>query len=231
MNLARKLYELQQVDSEIQSYKDYINQINLQINDNSAVIKATTDLDALKKYLTEVNHKRRDLEWEIDDLQKNISKLSGKLYGGKIGNPKELMSIEQETESFKTKLSQKEDELLEFMDGEESAQEKMKTLAELAEKLEAEWQQNQRVLTQKRGEQESLLLVLENKRHELVSAIDSQPLTTYQGLRSRKSQAVVKIEQGRCQGCRISLSMNELQKARTGNIIQCSSCSKILYLE
>jgi predicted nucleic acid-binding Zn-ribbon protein len=231
MSLARKLYELQHVDSEIQSYKDSLSQINLQINDKSAVIKANTDLDALKKYLAEINQKRRDLEWEIDDLQKNISKLIGKLYGGKVGNPKELMSIEQETESFKTKLSQKEDGLLELMDGEESAQKKIGTQSELTEKLEREWQQNQRVLTQKRGNEESLLLALENKRLGLVSTIDSQPLAIYQGLKSKKSQAVVKIEQGRCQGCRISLSMNELQKARTGNIIQCSSCSKILYLE
>jgi predicted nucleic acid-binding Zn-ribbon protein len=49
-------------------------------------------------------------------------------------------------------------------------------------------------------------------------------------VRTRKGNAVVKVEQGRCQGCHIKLSMNEWQKARTGVLVQCSSCGRILYL-
>jgi len=43
--------------------------------------------------------------------------------------------------------------------------------------------------------------------------------------------SVAKVEGGACQGCRISLPMNLLQKARSGNsLVQCSSCERVLYL-
>ncbi len=231
MNLAKRLYELQHVDLELQGYRDTIGRLNLQIDDNSVVVKAKADLDALKKHLAETNQKRRDLEWEVDELQKNISKLNDKLYGGKVGNPKELLSIEQEAETFKSRLSQKEDELLELMNDEEVTQKRVKAQSELVEKGEVEWQQGQKDLMQKRDDEEKQLLELDKKRQALTSNIDPQAFSLYEGLRARKGQAVVKIEQGRCQGCRISLSMTELQRARSGAVIQCGSCNKILYLE
>jgi len=42
---------------------------------------------------------------------------------------------------------------------------------------------------------------------------------------------VVKVERGMCQGCRISLPMSVLQKARSGfDVVQCVSCERILYV-
>ncbi|MEE8619379.1 MAG: C4-type zinc ribbon domain-containing protein [Dehalococcoidales bacterium] len=33
-----------------------------------------------------------------------------------------------------------------------------------------------------------------------------------------------------CRGCRISLSAAELQQARSGSLVQCSNCGRILFL-
>ncbi len=231
MNLARKLYELQSLDLEIQSLRDSIAQLNLQIADTAAIDKAKADIDTLKKLQVESSQKHRDLDFEVEDLQKNISKLNEKLYSGKVGNPKELMSIEQEADIFKNNLKLKEDELLDLMNEEETTQKNLKMQSDSLSKIEKERQQVVEDFTQKRDKEQSQLETIEKKRQEFVVSIDSQALNTYEGLRLRKKQAVVKIEQGRCQGCRISLPMNELQRARTGTVVQCSSCSKILYLE
>ena len=232
MNWAKKLYELQQIDMEGQSYREALEQINLKIGVQDIVLKAKTDLDETKKHLDEVGQKRRDLEWELEDLQRSVSKLSDKLYGGKVGSPKELLSLEQEVESFKLKVKQEEDEFLELLDEEEVTQKGIRLQTEQVEKLELEWQHEQAVLIQKQDEGEQHLNKVENERRQMADGIDTQALSLYEGLRSRKGQpAVVKVEQGRCQGCRITLSINELERARTGALVQCGSCGKILYLE
>ena len=39
-----------------------------------------------------------------------------------------------------------------------------------------------------------------------------------------------RVEQGICRGCRISLPTTDLQQARSGKLVQCSSCGRILFL-
>jgi predicted nucleic acid-binding Zn-ribbon protein len=231
MNLARRLYELQHVDLEIQNYRENLVQLNFQIGENDVVLKAKADLDTMKKHLAEVIQKRRDMEWEAEDLRKNISKLNEKLYGGKIGNPKELLSLGEEAEGFKGKLKQKEDDLLNLMNDEEVTQKDITAQSERIGKLEDDWEQQQKVLVQQRIEVEKRLLEIDKKRQEIASNVDSKTLSLYEGVKLKKGQAVVKVEQGRCQGCRLTLPMNEWQRAKSGTLVQCSSCGKILYLE
>ena len=96
--------------------------------------------------------------------------------------------------------------------------------------IEKEWQQQQKELISEKDKLETQLNQLNEKKQELVSGIEPQELQVYEFVRARKGNAVVKIEQGRCQGCHIKLPMNEWQKARTGTLVQCSSCGRILYL-
>jgi len=231
MNLSRRLYELQLIDLEIQGFQQTLDQLNLQIGANDDVLRAKADLDALKKHLAEVSQKCRDMEWETEDLQKNIARLSGKLYGGKVANPKELVSMEQELGNFNTDLKRKEDDLLELMNEEEETKKNLAIQSEKLAKLEQDWQQQQKTLIQKRDEVEKQLQETGKKREEATGDIDSSALNIYEGLKAKRGQAVARAEQGTCQGCRITLSMNEWQRVKSGTIVQCSSCGKILYLE
>ncbi len=54
-------------------------------------------------------NRRSPLEWEIDDLSAKIKTVHGKLYGGRVNNPKELTGLQQEEQSFKATCSQRED--------------------------------------------------------------------------------------------------------------------------
>ncbi len=74
------------------------------------------------------------------------------------------------------------------------------------------------------------LAALENKRREILNSVDRDTLSVYEGIRSRKGQAVVKVEQGRCLGCRVSLSISELHHVRGNAIVLCDNCGRILYL-
>ena len=230
MTLAKTLYDLQQIDLDIQKEQDTLDDIKQQLGESESLVQARAALQAEKKHLSETEKQQRDLEYEVEDLRNSIKKLNDKLYGGREKNPKELVSLEKELSIFKTKLRQKEDDLLDLMAEIESVQDKIKTNGLKLEKIEDEWQREQKDLTQKQAELKRRLSELNRQRTVVASDVAGQTLELYEVIRSRKGQAVAKIEQGRCQGCRLNLAVNELQRARAGDLIQCSSCGRILCL-
>ena len=231
MTLVKRLYDLQQIDLDIQREQETLDEISRQLGESEALLKTKAEFLAEKEHLAEVEKQQRDLEWEIEDLRTSITKVSAKLYSGANKNPKELVSLEKEVEIFKAKLREKEDRLLDLMAEIETIQEKIKLDGERLKKLEVEWKQEQKALTQKQAKVENRLSDLSQKRQSLTSEITKQTLELYEGIRLRKGQAVVKVAQGRCHGCHLTLSMNEWQRARAGDLAQCSSCGRILYLD
>jgi predicted nucleic acid-binding Zn-ribbon protein len=230
MTLARTLYDLQQIDLNIQKEQETLDDINRQLGESEALAQVKAELLAEQKHLAETEKQQRDVEWEIEDLRSSIKQVNDKLYGGKSKNPKELVSLEKELDIFKAKLRQKEDDLLDLMAEIESVQDRIKINSERLGNLEGEWQREQKELAQRQAKVKSRLSDLSRKRQALAADIAKQTLELYEGIRLRKGQAVVKIEQGRCQGCRLNLAVNELQRARAGDLIQCSSCGRILCL-
>ena len=230
MTSVKTLYDLQQIDLNIQKEQEALDEINSQLGENEALLKARTELIAEQEHLAEIEKQQRDLEWEIEDLRGSIAKLNDKLYDGKTKNPKELVSLEKEKEIFKANLRQKEDNLLDLMAEIETTQDKIKIGSERLKKLELEWQREQENLTQSQAKVKSRLSDLSQKRQALITEIAPQTLELYDSVKLRKGQAVVRVAQGRCHGCHLNLSMNEWQRARAGALIQCSSCGRILYL-
>ncbi len=230
MTLAKRLYDLQQVDLEIEKEQEVLEEISRQLGESEALLKARAELHDDENRLAEMERQQRDLEWEIEDLQSSIAQLNDRLYGGKIKNPKELVSLEKELKIFKDKLREKEDSLLNLMTEIEAMQHKIKSQGEQLRKLQGEWHQEQEVLAERQAKVRIHLADLTRKRQTLASEVTPEALELYEGLRLRKRQAVVRVEQGRCHGCHLALPMSEWQRAKAGALAQCSSCGRILYL-
>ncbi|HUS04208.1 MAG TPA: C4-type zinc ribbon domain-containing protein [Dehalococcoidia bacterium] len=231
MSLSGQLYKLQQLDIELQKKQQLADEITHQLNETSALVAAQSELASQKQQLEETKKKQQDTEWELEDLQQKIKDIDNKLYGGAIKNPKELVNLKHESESFKGKLSTKEDELLELMSQVEEMEAKVTASTKELEGLQQEWQQKQETLTQAKAKTEATLASLKENRQELAQQIDSRSLNLYEQIKLTKGQAVAKVEQGRCQGCHITLPINQWRKAKAGNLVQCSSCNRILYVE
>jgi len=231
MTSVKRLYDLQQIDLDIQREQGALDEISRQLGESEALLEARAEFLAEQEHLAEIEKQQRDLEWEIEDLRTSIAKVNAKLYGGANKNPKELVSLEKEVEIFKAKLREKEDSLLDLMAETEMIQDKIKLDGERLKKLEVEWKEEQKALSQKQAKVENRLSDLSQKRQSVASEITKQTLELYEGIRLRKGQAVVKVAQGRCHGCHLTLSMNEWQRARAGDLAQCSSCGRILYLD
>ncbi len=97
-------------------------------------------------------------------------------------------------------------------------------------KLEAEWQDQQRQLSRDMEQVKATLADLRQKQQLLSAGIEPQTVELYHQLRRQKGTGVARVEQGVCSGCRISLSTAKLQQVRSGSLVQCSNCGRILYL-
>ena len=129
-------------------------------------------------------------------------------------------------------MRRREDELLDLMVRVEERQAALREAEESLTEVEERWRQDQKDLTSEKGKLEGELAGLEEKRGQQSGLIEARVLALYDNLwERRQGRAVVKVERGMCGGCRISLPMTVLQKARSGmDVVQCVSCERILYV-
>jgi len=231
MSLAGQLYKLQQLDLELQRKQQELSEVEHQLSDNKALVVAESKLASQKEQLEDARRKQKSSEWELEDLQGKVRQIDSKLYSGTTKYPKELVNLEKEVKGLKSQIRPKEDALLGLMSQVEEIEAKVKTTAEEIERLKREWEQRQEIFGQRKSEIEALLARLRGDRNGLAQQIDSEALNTYERIRPTRGQAVVKVERGKCQGCHITVPTSQWQKAKAGDLIQCNSCSRILYLE
>jgi hypothetical protein len=230
MSVAKQLYQLQEVDLELESKEQAVKQITSQLGESGALADARNRLAQEQKRLEELSRQQRSLEWEIDDLTSKLTTAERDLYSGRIRNPKELTSLQQEAEALKARRNQLEDKALEIMEQAELNRKNVTSLSTELKTMETDWQTQQQKLTAELEELKNTLVNLRQKQQLLAAAIDSETLELYHKLKKGKGTAVARVEQGICRGCRISLPVSELQQARSGSLVQCGSCGRILYL-
>jgi predicted nucleic acid-binding Zn-ribbon protein len=230
MGVAKQLYQLQELDLEIESNERALSQVVSQLGESQAVVRAQNQLQLEQQRLEELRHKQRSAEWEIDDLATKVAAAEETLFSGRIKNPKELTNLQHEVDALKAKRDQLEEKALGVMDQVEQSETSVAKINNQLETLKAEWQHQQQQLSDEMERLEAILSDLRQKWQLLSEEIEPPAVEFYQELRKEKGTAVARVEQGICRGCRISLPTTELQRARSGSLVQCSSCGRILFL-
>lgn len=231
MSLTGQLYKLQQLDLELQKNLQELSEVNHNLSNNESLVAAESKLSSYKEQLESINSKQKNSEWELEDLQEKIRQIDSKLYSGTTKDPKELVNLEKEVKGLKSQIRPREDKLLGLMSQIEEIEVNLKTTTEESAQLRQEWEQKQETLGQRKSEIETLLAKLKKDRVAMAQQLDSEALNTYERIRLSRGQAVTKVEKGKCQGCHIAVPTSQWQKVKAGDLIQCNSCSRILYLD
>jgi len=230
MTTAADLFALQETDLAIDSAMARLTEVEAQLGETEELIEARQRADQCRERVRPLQERQKGLDWETEEVRGKAAAIENKLYGGTVRNPKELEDFQADLTSLRGQLSKREDALLEVMleleDAEGDAREAEATLAE----VEESWKAQQASLKETRGKLKEEIAALEAKRSRQVDGMDAAALSLYQVLRERRQgTALAVVERGLCQGCRISLPMSVVQKARTGaGLVQCVSCERIL---
>jgi|WetSurMetagenome_2_1015567.scaffolds.fasta_scaffold105075_1 uncharacterized protein len=230
MGIAKQLHQLQETDLEIESSERALARITAQLADDKALRNTHEKLELEQKRLGELRKKQHSAEGDIEDISAKLAAGNESLFSGRIRNPKELSSLQQEVEAFKVRRSQLEEKALAIIDEVEQAEASVTRLTGELAALRTEWQQRHQELSAEMDNVKSALADLKSQREMVVTGIPPQAINLYQELRKGKVTAVVRVEQGICRGCRISLPVTELQRVKSGDLVRCGSCGRILFL-
>ena len=230
MSVASQLFQLQEIDSGLNADEQSVSRIGRQLDDRSALNDIQSKLGAARQHLEGLTKEQRSLEWEIDDLSAKMKTVEKELYGGRVRNPKELTDLQHEDELLKAKRAQLEDKDLALMEQVEVTTKTIASLDSELQKAESKWQSQHKQLTADLEELKAAITGLKQKRETLVAGIDPQAVAVYQEVKRQRGTAVARVEQGLCTGCRITLPVTEFQRARSGALVRCSSCGRILFL-
>jgi len=232
MAIAAELYALQEIDSAIDVAQATLAAVEEQLGETEELISARAAVEEHRGALRGLHESQRDIEWQADDARSHLTAVESKLYGGTVRNPKELAGLNDDANMLKGHLQLREDELLNHMVKVEEQETALRQAEAALKEVEGRWRDDQADLSGQKERLEAELAGLEASRRGQAGHIDGRLHELYDLLRDRRQgKAVVKVERGMCQGCRISLPMSVLQKARSGfDVVQCVSCERILYV-
>jgi uncharacterized protein len=229
---AASLYQLQQLDGEIERVTAESQAINLALQDDAAIRQAKQELESAQSSWQHCQQALRAAEQELADLAARIKSHNDRLYSGNVTSPRELGSLQQEIQHLRQVHNTQEDQVLEAMAAAETAQALVEEKSARYDAAEKTRQQEQAAHTEHLLQAEAKLASVQQQRQSLAESCEPPLLQRYEQIRRiRGSKAVALAEGGTCQGCRVTLTASDLQHLRTNaDLTTCSNCGRILYL-
>jgi predicted nucleic acid-binding Zn-ribbon protein len=231
MSLASRLYQLQSTELQLRDQRRRLQETIDRLDHNEELAAAERESASAQGRLKAAEKLQRELEWEVNDLNSRIRDLNDRLYGGSVRNPKELLSLEQDVQSVKKHLAGKEELLLEAMGESESIEVEATSLREQVGKLRGAWDEEKVELERLRETLETEVQHLIETRLAIRQEIGPAAAQRYDQIAQAKGVAVVKVEQGRCKGCNLTVPAGQWQRARAGEMVECGSCGRLIYVE
>jgi hypothetical protein len=230
MTTAAELFALQETDLAIDSAVARRTDVEAELGETEELIEARQRVGQCRERLHPLEERQKELDWEAEEVRGKTAAIENKLYGGTVSNPKELEDYQADLTSLRGQLSRREDALLEVMLEFDDAEAGLRQAETALAEVEESWKVQQTSLQETQAKLKDEIEGLEAKRARRVDGMDAAALSLYQALRERRQgTAVAVVERGLCQGCRISLPMSVVQKARAGaGLVQCVSCERIL---
>ena len=230
MTVAADLFALQETDIALDSARTRLEETEGQLGETVELTSARDWLEAAAEFLRQLKSTQSDLEFEADEVRAKVGTVETKLYSGEITDSRELSDFDADLQSLKNNLRTREDALLASLEQSEDGEAAMAQIKAALVDIEARWEAAQAHLKAEKTDLAPEIERLRAVRGEQIAATDRVWLSLYDILRERRDgSAVATIERGMCQGCRITLPRNIIQRARNpGELVQCVSCERIL---
>ncbi|MDO8473620.1 MAG: C4-type zinc ribbon domain-containing protein [Dehalococcoidia bacterium] len=226
----RQLCQLQVVDQELSDKSSELQQVENKIGNAEELDSAKATLAEEQQKVEGLRKAHKELEGETKDLDEKLGKLDAQLYAGGKGS-KELTAIQQEIESQKARHKLLDEKSLELMVQLEAMQAEVDGRAKSFDAQKKDWGAQQKYLKKRQAELRDSTAQLQEKRAKMAAPISDTTLRQYETVRATRNPAVARVERGMCKGCRLILPVSEWQRVRSGALVQCSSCRRILCID
>ena len=193
------------------------------------IAEGTNAVTAVKDRLATNRAARQEIEKDLAAVQSRLSKYKDQLMSVKTN--KEYQAMQTEIAVAETNVRAQEDRLLDRMEETDALTAEQKA-AEAALKAEhANVAREIQALDAERVKDEQELARLGAERVAVAKSLSSQALALFEHVaRHRKGLALSEAREGHCTQCHVRLRPQVFNEVRRNeSLIQCESCSRILY--
>ncbi len=225
------LYQLQIVDSSLDSIRKRLKEIDKLLGENEAIKAAVNARDTAQEALQTWKTRQTDLELERQQLKDEAKITEERLYSGRVHNPRELGDLQNKLAELNRRVESLEDPAIEAMLEIEEATEQVKNIQADLDRITEE---HAGQFTELTAEREQLLSQHDEKMGEAEQKrvlVEAPNLRLYDSLRKRPGgTAVVTLNaNAECSVCGVQVTSKLNQQVRRGEVIPCPTCGRILY--
>ena len=226
-----QLIKLQEIDQRLLEIKNFMGDLpNAVKTQEKEVATMASDNDSKHKRIIEIEKEMRHYEREIEDLNTQMVKYKDQLY--LVKSNKEYDSLNHEIDHMKTKISEAETQLLNFIEEKDTLEETVKLNTAKIETITEELSSNKMELKSAMAETQHEQDKLEKNRGNLYKDIEPIKLSAYERIREDREGAagMESIIGNACGGCYSELPpQTVIEIKKSVDIITCPSCSILMF--
>ena len=232
MTTVKQMFALQELDIILDRVQNEQSKVEHELNNGDVLGAMESELQQGDEWLVESELRQKETKLEAEAQKERSESLNSQLYGGEITNPRDLESLEREASNVRLLFEKHETAIANLSQRIEEAQSKKGELEAKLGEARTVWEARQAKLQAAIKDLNKERAGFEGQRSKLTEGLDPTSLQHYENLRKSKGGlAVVKVERGLCQGCRMSLPTQQQQRVRNGQqTVFCSSCGRMLFL-
>lgn len=226
----KHLIHLQELDSAIDRCRRRVAEIPAaQQALEARVADRTAALQAVKDRIAATGTTRRDIEKEVAAVQTRLSKYKDQLMSVKTN--KEYTAMQHEIATAEGLVRSHEDRLLDLMEVSEKEAADLKAAEAALKADQADIAAQQKALGAEVATQEAELQRFISERAQVASQVSKDALTIFERVsHGRKGVAMAEARDSMCVVCHVRLRPQVFNEVRRNEkIIQCDSCTRILY--
>jgi predicted nucleic acid-binding Zn-ribbon protein len=224
------LIHLQEIDSAIDRARRRIEEIpGVQQALELRLAERATAVQSVKDRIAVTSETRREIEKEVAAVQTRLSKYKDQLMAVKTN--KEYQAMQTEIATAEGLVRSQEDRLLDLMEVTENESADLKVAEAAMRSARTAIATEQKALETEIATQQVTLERLTAERADVVSKISRDALVIFERVaHGRKGIAVAEARDGLCVVCHVRLRPQMFNEVRRNDaIVQCDSCTRILY--
>lgn len=196
------------------------------------VARLRDELVAAETIVSDLESDVARAEADVEQVRERQRRDQHLLDSGSIGDPKQLQSLQHELESLAKRRSDLEDVELEVLDRLEGAQAAVVVLSEQRTGADAECAELQAIVTRVWTELDAEREAVAAERADIAGTVPPELLAMYERIRADLGGVgAAHLHRGRCEGCRLQLTPNDLERLRAApptEVVRCEECRRIL---
>jgi uncharacterized protein len=224
------LLHLQELDLAAERQRRRGEEIpQLQAALDARLAERTAAVDAVKARIAACQAGRRDVEKDLALVQGRLSKYKNQLM--EVKTNKEYQAMQKEMSAAEQEISDLETRMLERMEESDGLAVELKAADAALKTAQAEIARDRQALENERGRVGEDLQRTSEERTRVAAQVPREALAIFERIaHGRRGLAMAEARDGLCTVCHVRLRPQVFNEARrNAGIIQCDSCTRILY--